>query len=196
MSHLLQPRCTTAPQRRWRRSWQATRASVRVRTYVETGSPTSTYRTYPNTRSSGNEAYIYVALYTRTHAHETCIRGSRMSEMQRGLGTWLQRGVALPGRSMATAANRKKTVQLFYDVISPYSWVAFEVLTNYRRPVGAPPTATALYCSVLISFPDPSRKIGSIFPGGSGNETSLVWGACTYKPLWGIYRAYGPRDYI
>lgn len=31
------------------------------------------------------------------------------------------------------ASKAKKSVELFYDVISPYSWIAFEVLCRYRN---------------------------------------------------------------
>ncbi|XP_071945149.1 glutathione S-transferase kappa 1-like isoform X1 [Antedon mediterranea] len=31
------------------------------------------------------------------------------------------------------AAPIKKTIELFYDVISPYSWLAFEILGRYRQ---------------------------------------------------------------
>lgn len=29
------------------------------------------------------------------------------------------------------AAPMKKTVELFYDVVSPYTWIGFEVCINY-----------------------------------------------------------------
>ena len=34
------------------------------------------------------------------------------------------------GKLMANPA--KKTIQLFYDVVSPYSWFAFEILCRYK----------------------------------------------------------------
>ncbi|XP_062985083.1 glutathione S-transferase kappa 1 [Elgaria multicarinata webbii] len=44
--------------------------------------------------------------------------------------------VALLGRTMATAreglGSSKKVVECFYDVLSPYSWLGFEVLCRYR----------------------------------------------------------------
>jgi 2-hydroxychromene-2-carboxylate isomerase len=31
------------------------------------------------------------------------------------------------------AAPMKKTVELFYDVVSPYSWIAFEVRDFFKQ---------------------------------------------------------------
>uniref|UniRef100_A0A8D0DNC8 Glutathione S-transferase kappa n=1 Tax=Salvator merianae TaxID=96440 RepID=A0A8D0DNC8_SALMN len=49
----------------------------------------------------------------------------------------LLRGSAVPRRSMAaareTAGSSKKSLDLFYDVVSPYSWFGFEVVCRYRQ---------------------------------------------------------------
>lgn len=37
-------------------------------------------------------------------------------------------------RGLSNMASSKLKIQLFYDVVSPFSWVAFEVLCQYRKP--------------------------------------------------------------
>ncbi|CAG2244305.1 glutathione S-transferase kappa 1-like [Mytilus galloprovincialis] len=53
------------------------------------------------------------------------------------------------------AAPMKKTVELFYDVVSPYSWIAFEVLTRYKSVWG-----------------NMDLKLRPFFLGGVMNESS------------------------
>ena len=86
-----------------------------------------------------------------------------------------------------TMAKPLRTVQLFYDVISPYSWIAFEVIDCCvwreggwleRLAWGMKGMSHSFISHSLLSFPLPLLSISSIPPSYQV--------LCRYRHRWNI----------
>src|SRR5262245_46664989 len=68
------------------------------------------------------------ALQSRLHAHV------RLScSVHSPLSAFIRSAYRRRRRSNLTFQMSKTVVELFYDVVSPYSWLGFEVATRYRK---------------------------------------------------------------
>ncbi|XP_059423058.1 glutathione S-transferase kappa 1-like [Carassius carassius] len=64
-------------------------------------------------------------------------------------------------------SNSRKVVKLFYDIISPYSWLAFEVLCRYRN-----------VWNIDLKFKP--ALLGAVFRGSGNQEPRLIQNKFSY----------------